>query len=233
LIILIIFTVITHTLAGISTPLFFHFDGRLPPDVLLSLAYTINDIYSFGFIIQFSSVAIAVRDRFAILRETFLDKKILDEKEVYGFIELHEKLFNCIKMINKHLTVQLISTFGYLASSITVLAYNLVRSYLKNVAMRFILTVSNGLWVVIEAYVLIIGISSGSSSSAEVESLHDTGYEIIKSRKILSYQCKDDFKEFLQSKRRSNCHFVSAFFDINWRLLLSVRIVASHGYVYK
>jgi hypothetical protein len=156
-----------------------------------------------------------------------LDKKILTEKEVYGFIELHEKLFNCIKRINKYLTIQLIPTFGFLTTSITFLAFSLVRSYLKDVAMKLILTASNGGWLVIEAYVLIIGIYSGSSSSSEVESLHDTGYEIIKDRRILNYQCKDDFKEFLDSKRRSSCHFVSAFFDIDWRLLLSVRIALS------
>lgn len=190
------------------------------------MSYAINDIYCFGFIIQFSSAAISVRERFAILRETFLDKKILNEKEVYGLIELHEKLFKCLKMINKHLTVQLIPTFGYLVSSATFSAYSLARSFLKDVSMKFILTASNGLWLVLEAHVLIIGISSGSSSSGEAELFHDTGYQILRNRKILSFQCKEDYKEFLDSKRRLNFRFVSAFFDIDWRLLLSVSIIA-------
>ena len=221
----IVFTVLIFTIAGVGTPLFFHLDGRLPPDVLLAVAFSVNDIYCFGFIIQFSSAAIAVRDRFAILQETFLDQKILNVKEVYGFIELHEKLFKCIKMINNHLTVQIIPSFGYLASSATFSAYNLVRSFLKDVSMKSILTVSNGTWLALEGYVLIIGISSGSSSSSEAESFHDTGYEILRDRKILNCQCKEDFKEFLESKRRSNFHLVSAFFDIDWRLLLSVSII--------
>ncbi|KAL7020733.1 hypothetical protein ACKWTF_011630 [Chironomus riparius] len=128
-------------------------------------------------------------------------------------------------MINNHVTVQLISTFGYLASSVTLSAYNLVRSYLKDVSMKFILTASNGIWLVLELYLLIIGISSGSSSSSAAESFHDTGYAILRDRKILSFQCKEDFKEFLESKRHSNFQFVSAFFDINWRLLLSVCVI--------
>ena len=64
----------------IATILFFHLDGRLPPDIVLYSAYLDYDIYCFGFIIQFASAAIAVRDRFEVLRESFLDKKILNEK---------------------------------------------------------------------------------------------------------------------------------------------------------
>ena len=220
------FTFLIITITGVGTTLFFHLDGRLPPDILLSAVYSINDFYCFGFIIQFSSAAIALKTRFAILRETFLTKKILNDKEVYGFIELHEKLFKCIEMINNNITVQLISTFGYLATSVTLSAYNLVRSYLKDVSMKFILTASNGVWLGLETYLLIIGISSGSSSTSEAQSFHDTGYKILRDRKILSFYCKEDFKEFLESKRSSNFHFVSAFFDIDWRLLLSVSIIA-------
>lgn len=225
LIIITIFTVLIFIIIGIGSSLLLHLDGRLPPDILLTTSYLINDIYCFGFIIQFSSAAIAVRDRFAILRETFIDKKIFDDKEVCSFIELHEKLFICIKMINNYLTVQLISKFGFLVSSITFSAYSLVRNYLQDVTMKFILTASNGIWSAFEAYVLIIGISSGSSSSNEIEGFHNTGYEILRNREILSFRSKKNLKLFLDSKGRSSSYFVSAFFDINWRLFLSVSII--------
>lgn len=225
LIIIIIFTVLIFIFVGIGSTLLLHLDGRLPPDILLTSSYLINDIYCFGFIIQFSSAAIAIRDRFAILRKKFMDEKIFSDKEMCGFIELHEQLFKCVKMINNHLTVQLISTFGYLVSSITFSTYSLVRNYLQDVTMKLILTASNGTWTAFEAYVLIIGISSGSSSSNEIEGFHDTGYEILRNRDILSFKCKEDLKVFLDSKGRSSSYFVSAFFDINWRLFLSVSII--------
>lgn len=209
---------------GVLTPLFFALDGRLPPDAMLSLTFTVDDIYCFGFVMQFSCAAIAIRDRLHSLRKAISSRKFLCENEVYCIIGLYEKLFMSMQLVNQYLTVQIIPMFGYQISSLTFSMYSIVRSYLKNVSMKYILTISNGCWVVVETYVLIIAMISGSSTSEEAERIHDVGYEILKNRKVLSPICKEDFRNFVDSKRHSSCTLHSKFFDINWRLMFSVSI---------
>lgn len=104
--------------------MFFVVDDKLiDNDVFTATFYYLCYFYSNAAIFQFSGFAISVRDRMNLLHQKILSLKNLTNFEVALIIELYEKLFKSLDLVNMNCTTQLIPITLNLLMNLTFSMY--------------------------------------------------------------------------------------------------------------
>lgn len=122
----LIYIIISFLLVGIAGFIVLYFivdDKRVDNDIFTATFYYLCLFYSNAAILQFCGFAIAVRDRMNLLHQKMSSLKCLTNFEVALIIELYEKLFKSLEMINKNCTTQLIPITLNLLMNLTFSIY--------------------------------------------------------------------------------------------------------------
>lgn len=193
--------------------------------MIVTVAFLFQGLHSSGFVLQFSCAAIAVRDRFKMIHNKLLAKKSLNADEVGEIIEIYEKLFKCIKMINKYLTLQLIPLLAIALTNFTLSIYTVVRAFLNNSPMKIVYVPTNCLWEVSESCLLTFLVHSSTSTSSVAEKTKTVGYKILQDFRFSDERSREKFERFIKSITKSSYELKSAIFVVDWNLLFSVSLI--------
>ncbi|KAL7012052.1 hypothetical protein ACKWTF_014603 [Chironomus riparius] len=107
----LIYIIISFVIVGVIGSIVMIFvvdDKRIDNDIFTATFYYLCYFYSNAAILQFSGFAICIRDRMKQLHRKVQALRTLSNFEVALVIELYEKLFKGLDMINKSCTTQLI-----------------------------------------------------------------------------------------------------------------------------
>ncbi|KAG5671199.1 hypothetical protein PVAND_001410 [Polypedilum vanderplanki] len=171
-------------------------------------------------ILQFSSAAIAVRDRVKSLHNKISKKSCLHNYEIDLIIEIYEKLFDTLTLINDNLAFQIIPIIAYILIATVLTLYNITRLFLLESILKFVFLLPNFFWISSHAALFIILIHSSVSTMKVIDKIYKIAYEIVKSQKAFNVASEKQFSKFVKLVRRNNFKLRTAFFDIDLKLLM-------------
>ncbi|KAG5671639.1 hypothetical protein PVAND_001830 [Polypedilum vanderplanki] len=99
------------------------------------------------------------------MNEKFSAKRFLNSIEIDNAIEIYDKLYNVINLINKNLTFVLITYFGYSLIEILFSTYCIVREHVQNTSGKYVYSFPSGMWVFGQMYLMIISITASTNAS--------------------------------------------------------------------
>lgn len=173
---------------------------------------------------QFTCATSAVRYRFDSLHDKIITKINFNNYEIDTLIDLYQKLFKTLEIINNYFTNQLILTLAFTLIHPILNFYEMVRMSLLDSDYKFYSLLEN-LEILFRLMVTVVPlISSAVKTVSSAKKMFEIGYEIITQEKILTHASKAKFNEFLMLKSRSKIYLGTAFYDIDWKLLFNVRI---------
>lgn len=190
-------------------------------DLINISLYFVACLYYIGFILQFSSAAVAVRDRFAMVNCNFERKKHLSFFEIQMHIELYQKLLEIISHINEFLTFPLISIFACLLHLETIFIYTFIRAMLLQTQHQIFLMITQFCWIFSYLYLMMIASYVSESLLKDCQKFKEISYEILRTSQI-SQNSRENLKIFLSSISNSKFKLKTIFFDIDWKFLLQV-----------
>lgn len=206
----------------LSLKLLLHFDGRIESDFLITIAYSLQALYTIGFVLQFSFAAICIRDRFRVIHTKVYSMTSLNSFEVDIVLEIYEKLFKAIKKVNKHLTAHLIVIFGYTLISATFSIYTMVHAYLQNSELIYVYFFGEGLWLLFETILMIAPVRASTLNTIMTQKTEEVAYKTIQKTRFQNKESRSKFKEFSNYIARMKCQLHTAIFNIDWNLLFKV-----------
>ncbi|KAL7025301.1 hypothetical protein ACKWTF_013440 [Chironomus riparius] len=184
-------------------------------DIGISALFNILNIYCIPFIFQFACPVVAIRDRFCLV----FQKKHTKMIEIYMTLEIYEKLFECIDLINNNLTFPLIHMFGFLLVSIIFEIHNFILVFHLQAHVNFLILSPNVLWMFLCLHLWIVVIYSSVSTMTSFNKINSIEYQILKDMKSLEPNTFRFIKAYLTHIRGIRKSFETLFFDIDWRLL--------------
>lgn len=191
---------------------------NLDLDIIVSINFNIMHIYCVLFIFQFACPVIAIRERFDLLHARRFHNKF----ELNLILDVYEKLFQCIDLINSNLTMQLIYMFGlflgltiFYIHDIVVVFHNLDRG-------EFLVLAFDVPWMLLYLFLWIIVIHSAVSTTSSFNKFNSIEYQILCDVKLLDNESFHFIKAYLRHIRGYKSTFETIFFDIDWRLLFGV-----------
>jgi hypothetical protein len=182
--------------------------------------YFINFIYSSGFIYQFTCAVLAIRERLKLIHEKELSKRFLSNYEVDVIVELFEILFDGLKLINSHITFQLIPIFAYLLASLTFTFYSVIRSFMLNSPLKYYVMAPNSIWLVFHSFAFMMLIHASVTTIDALEEIYNFEYQILTNQKIMDARSKEQFFKFVKLVKKVNFRLKTALFDIDWKLFV-------------
>jgi hypothetical protein len=182
----------------------------------------INGFYCSGFVLQFEFVVGAISERFSMMNEKILSKCSLNSFQVDYAIEIYDKLFHAIKLINENLTVQLISTFGYSLIEILFSSYCIVREHVQDTSVKYFFSFPSVMWVLGQLFLLTTAIIASMSAMAAARNTKNVAYDALQNSAAVDARSRERLERFMNSIDQSKCQLQSAIFTIDWNLLLSV-----------
>lgn len=211
-------TIFVFIIMTISTELYL--SSEYGVDIILEVLYVIQSFYCILFIFQFICPAIAVRERFEILK----GRKMKTKSDVHLTLDIYEKLFECVMLINENLTNQLIYVFELILITVTFEFHNVVATLLNESSVNFIPLTPSLAWIFFYLCYVIIAVHPASNAASVFKQFNSIEYQILKILRYsdqTSYQFYKAFLKYINGYKRK---FETIFFDIDWRLLFGVRI---------
>lgn len=172
-------------------------------------------------ILQFIYAALAVRERFKLLRKFLLvmnlKSKILKYEnfnDVDHFEKLFHKLCDVISLINFSMTFHLIFASTLATVSYLFGFYGTIFAFLTN-DDAFGVFIRDGLWSILQLIIIALMANYGSSTTSEGEKL-----KVEVSRILSTYNHQNEFrirlKSCLDCFNQRNLKFTTIFFTIDW-----------------
>ncbi|KAG5670828.1 hypothetical protein PVAND_001063 [Polypedilum vanderplanki] len=220
--IFVIFSTFSIVIFDLVIVLCYLYDGKIQADSFISRLYFFNFLYSNAFIFQYSSAAIAVKDRFKILHENILNQQFLGNSQIEIIVELYEKNFEILKFINFHLSSQLIPTLAYLLGSIIFTLYSIAKLFPFKSKMAYYSLPLYILYLMVHIVLIIFAIHSSVSTVEEAEKIHKIEYEITKDEKFLNFHAERKFLKFIKMIEKIDFRLGTIFFALDWKLFLQV-----------
>lgn len=207
---------------GLGTPLIFEFVDQIPPDYLMSISYSFVDIFFITFSFQFAFAAVAVKDRLKILNLKMNSLKNIDENTTNLMIELYQKLFDQMDLINSSFTFQLILMFGYILPSTMFSSYNILRLLSRDSDLKCVLMFTNSIWISAHTFILTVPVYAGHTTTEIAEKVPQIVCRLIQNRSTQNDQIRSNLKMFLRAANCRQINLRTVFFKLNWELIFKV-----------
>ncbi|XP_070508933.1 uncharacterized protein [Chironomus tepperi] len=228
----LIYIIISFITVGIVGAIVLYFvvdDNRIDNDIFTATFYYLCLFYSNAIILQFSGFVISLRDRMNMLHLKVSSMRNLTNFEVMLIIELYEKLFKSLDLVNRNCTTLLIPITLNLLMNVTFSMYAFGRIVYSDfgVYSTSLILLNISVWLIEHAVLTIFLINSAASTQEAIEHLQVIGYETSRHQKITNYETRKIFKGFLRYIKSSNFRLRTLFFNIDWALLFTLLSTAT------
>jgi hypothetical protein len=218
----ILTSVISMVFVNISILFYYVFGNFTKFDPFILTLYMTIYFYCNAFAFQFICAAVAVRDRFILLQQNILAKRILNNYEVDLIIELYENLFGCLHLINSHLSFQLIPIMGYILASLIFTTYTIARVFRQYSFEKFNILPQHLIWIFTHIGIIMALIHASVSAMKAAKKIFNAEYEIEKYGKIMDTHYRKQFSKFVNLIRSNDLRLGTALFDFDWKLFMQV-----------
>ncbi|CAH1727181.1 unnamed protein product [Chironomus riparius] len=187
----------------------------LGTDIVMSINYNLMHIYCILFVFQFVCPVIAIRERFNLIYK----RRFYSKFEVNLILDVYEKLFQLIELINNNLTMPIIYMFGLFLGLMIFDFHDIVVVLHHEDRGFFMVMAFDGPWMFLYLLLWIFTIHSSVSVSSSFVNFNSIEYQILSDLKSLDNESFDLIKAYLKHIRGYKSTFETIFFDIDWRLL--------------
>jgi hypothetical protein len=169
---------------------------------------------------------IAISSRLEVLNSKLGTKmRFLSAEGFQVIIATYEMLLMAQKLIDNHLTLQLVPVFGFLIATTSFSIYSFISYYLKSSLSLFDIfyNISHIFWILMELSFLVAAIFAAETVLKSVNKLFSIEYEMKKLTR--NEKLIEKFSSLIKLIEKVNFEPQTIFFKLNWKLLMMVSAI--------